>query len=116
MRLSLRLRMLVRVRDRLSAFLEIDGIVTAAVQREAAERQALEATVRAMAETNRGLAQALQAAVAQLNRNTVMMQRWATESATLSEIERRHARKEQSAIVRASGHDIAALSLHKGGA
>ncbi len=59
------------------------------------QRAALEEMVRKMAETDKGLATALQAAVAQLNRNTVMMQRWSTESATLGEIERKHARREQ---------------------
>jgi quinol monooxygenase YgiN len=69
------------------------------------QRAALEDLVKKNVESTRGLAQALQAAVAQLNRNTVMMDRWVRSSATLGDIERRHARQEQKAeAVVANGH------------
>ncbi len=62
-----------------------------------AQRLNIEVTLESYAKTNHGLAQALQAAVAQLNRNTVMMQRWAKESETLRYIEQRHESKEAHA-------------------
>jgi len=103
------------IRQRVFRWLGIDPAVSAYIGQLKLEHRALEETVRSMAETNRGLAQALQAAVGQLNRNTVMMQRWATESATLSEIERRHARKE-SRIIGANGHIGEPLIFPKAGA
>jgi len=82
-----------RLRAWLGAWLGVDAL-DAALQLEREQRAALATTVESMAKTNHGLATALQAAVAQLNRNTVMMARWAEQSATLQDIERRHARRE----------------------
>lgn len=65
-----------------------------ALSDETVAREALAEQVLGLVSTCHGLAQALQAAVAQLNRNTLTMQRWSKESATLEAIERRHAIKE----------------------
>lgn len=87
------------LRRRLAAWLGVDAALMVAatagadVAAETEARTALTEQVLGLVKTNHGLAQALQAAIGQLNRNTVTMQRWSTESATLQEIERRHARK-----------------------
>lgn len=50
-------------------------------------------TLENLAQQNAALAGALHRVVAQLNDNTTKIARWAQQSATLQEIERRHARQ-----------------------
>jgi hypothetical protein len=91
------------IRERVILWLGFDD----ALRLEREQRAALAFQMESMAKTNHGLATALQATVAQLNRNTVMMQRWAEQSATLQDIERRHARRE--AIGNGNGHSSLVL-------
>lgn len=70
------------------------------------ERQGLITDIQTLAEQNAKMAQAFHQIVAQLNANTTTIQRWGKESATLQEIERRHARHTNGSKILTLGQGI----------